>query len=168
MTFTYRRAYLGPIKAVILDWAGTTMDFGCMAPAVVFIEVYKRHGVPITMDEARAPMGAHKRVHIQKIGEIDAVGQRWTEKHGRPPGDDDVEAMFTEFVPLQLACLSDYSDLIPGTLEAVAECRKRGYKIGSTTGYLPEMMDINLKDAARQGYVSDATVSAGQVPAGRP
>ena len=28
--FTYTRAYRGPIRAV------TTMDFGCMAPAVVF------------------------------------------------------------------------------------------------------------------------------------
>ena len=34
--FTYDRRYRGPIRAVIFDWAGTTMDFGCMAPAVVF------------------------------------------------------------------------------------------------------------------------------------
>ena len=34
--FTYTRAYRGPIRAIIFDWAGTTMDFGCMAPAVVF------------------------------------------------------------------------------------------------------------------------------------
>ncbi|HEX7950750.1 MAG TPA: hypothetical protein VF494_10410, partial [Candidatus Limnocylindrales bacterium] len=67
MTFTYQRSYRGKIQAVLLDWAGTTMDFGCMAPAVVFVEVFKRKGVPITMEEARAPMGAHKRVHIQKI-----------------------------------------------------------------------------------------------------
>jgi len=30
--FTYTRNYHGPIRCVILDWAGTTMDFGCMAP----------------------------------------------------------------------------------------------------------------------------------------
>ena len=30
------------------------------------------------------------------------------------------------------------------------------------------MMEINLKDAERQGYVPDSTVSAGQVPAGQP
>ena len=168
MTFSYQRTYRGPIKAVILDWAGTTMDFGCMAPAVVFVEVYKRKRVPITMEEARAPMGAHKRVHIQKISEIDSVRRRWQETHNRPPDDSDVDAMFAEFVPLQLKCLSDYSKLIPGTLDAVKECRRRGYKIGSTTGYLPEMMAINQKDAEKQGYVPDASVSAGQVPAGRP
>jgi phosphonoacetaldehyde hydrolase len=139
-----------------------------MAPAVVFVEVFKRKGVPITMEEARAPMGAHKRVHIQKITQLDPVRKRWQDKHGRPPNDDDVEAMFKDFVPLQLKCLSDYSELIPGTLDIVKTLRKRGYKIGSTTGYMTEMMKINLRDAAKQGYVPDSTVCASEVPAGRP
>ena len=168
MTFTYQRSYRGPLQAVLLDWAGTTMDFGCMAPAVVFVEVFKRKGVPISMEEARAPMGAHKRVHIRKITELDPVRKRWHEKHGRLPNEDDVDAMFKDFVPLQLKCLSDYSDLIPGTLEVVKALRKRGCRIGSTTGYTTEMMKINLADAAKQGYAPDSTVCASDVPAGRP
>jgi len=168
MTFRYRRSYQGGIQAVLLDWVGTTMDFGCMAPAGVFVEVFRRQGVPITMEEARAPMGAHKRVHIQRITEIDSVRRRWQEKHGRPPVDDDVATMFADFVPLQLKCLSQYSELIPGTLEAVAAMRARGAKIGSTTGYTTEMMKINLADAAKQGYIPDSTVCASDVPAGRP
>jgi phosphonoacetaldehyde hydrolase len=168
MTFTYQRQYRGKIQAVLLDWAGTTMDYGCMAPAVVFVEVYKRQGVPISMDEARAPMGAHKRVHIQKIGQLDTVRQRWQQVHGRVPTEADVDRMFAEFVPLQLECLSQYSAMIPGALEAVAAMRKRGMKIGSTTGYLREMMEINLRDAKKQGYEPDSTVCASDVPAGRP
>jgi phosphonoacetaldehyde hydrolase len=168
MTFTYQRSYRGKIQAVLLDWAGTTMDFGCMAPAVVFVEVFKRKGVPISMEEARAPMGAHKRVHIQKITQLDSVRKRWQEIHGRLPTDADVEAMFKDFVPLQLKCLSDYSELIPGTLDIIKTLRKRGYKIGSTTGYTTEMMVINLRDAKKQGYEPDSTVCASDVPAGRP
>ncbi len=168
MSFSYRRVYRGPIEAVILDWAGTTLDFGCLAPAVVFVAVFERQGVPITMEEARAPMGAHKRVHIQRITELDAVRRRWQEAHGRLPDDGDVEAMFKDFVPLQLDCLSSYSELIPGTLPAVAELRRRGIKIGSTTGYTTPMVEINLRDAARQGYTPDSTVCASDVPAGRP
>ena len=53
MDFVFQRRYQGALKGVILDWAGTTMDYGCYAPAVVFIEVYKRHGVEITMEQAR-------------------------------------------------------------------------------------------------------------------
>ncbi len=168
MNLSYKRSYRGPIEAVLLDWAGTTMDFGCMAPAVVFVQVYKNQNVPITMEEARAPMGAHKRVHIQKISQLDTVRRRWQEVHGRLPTDDDVGVMFADFVPLQLKCLSDYSELIPGTLDIIEQLRSRGMKIGSTTGYLPDMMEINRKDAERQGYKPDSTVCAGDVPAGRP
>src|SRR6266545_4840312 len=58
--------------------------------------------------------------------------------------------------------------MIPGALETVAATRRRGMKIGSTTGYLREMMEINLRDARRQGYESDSTVCASDVPAARP
>ena len=81
MDFVCRRNYRGKLKAIILDWAGTTMDYGCYAPAVVFVEVYKRKGVPISMEEARVPMGAHKKVHIRKISQIDSVSARWEEIH---------------------------------------------------------------------------------------
>ncbi len=168
MTFSYHRTYRGSIKALLLDWAGTTMDFGCVAPAVVFTKVYEKAGVPITMEEARLPMGAHKRVHIQKISEIDSVRQRWVEKHGKEPGEADVDRMFADFVPMQEACLSEYSELIPGTLDVVNACKDRGIKIGTTTGYLAGMTEINRKDAERQGYSPDCTVCAADVPEGRP
>jgi phosphonoacetaldehyde hydrolase len=168
MEFIFHRSYRGPLKAVLLDWAGTTMDYGCMAPAVVFMDVFKRKGVEITIDEAREPMGAHKKVHIRQISKNENVAKRWEQKHGRKPNEDDVEAMFKDFIPLQLQCLAQYADLIPGTLEAVAEFRRRGLKIGSTTGYTEEMMDILQSEAKRRGYVPDSTVCATQVPAGRP
>lgn len=168
MDFVFRRTYRGPLKAVILDWAGTTLDYGCYAPAVVFAEIYKRFGVEITIDEAREPMGAHKRVHIQKISQMDRVRARWQEVHGKPPSDTDVEAMFQQFVPLQMACLADYADLIPGCVEACAEFRARGLKIGSSSGYTGEMMALLYKEAQKRGYTPDSTVCATDVPEGRP
>lgn len=166
--FRYQRRYQGKLKAVLLDWAGTTLDYGCYAPAVVFLEVFKRQGVEISMPEAREPMGAHKKVHIRKVTQIPAVAQRWEAVHGQPPCEADVERMFEQFVPLQLDCLADYADLIPGCLETVDACRQRGCKIGSTTGYITEMMDILQAEAARRGYAPDSTVCAADVPAGRP
>jgi phosphonoacetaldehyde hydrolase len=168
MDFVFQRSYRGPLQAVLLDWAGTTMDYGCFAPAMVFMEVYKRKGVEISIEEARAPMGAHKRVHIGMISRNENVAERWEAVHGRRPNDCDVEEMFRDFIPLQLACLADYADLIPGTLEAVAEFRRRGLKIGSTTGYTEDMGKVLLTEAKRRGYQPDSTVCATQVPAGRP
>jgi phosphonoacetaldehyde hydrolase len=168
MDFVFQRSYRGPVKGVILDWAGTTMDYGCFAPAVVFVEVYKRQGVPITIEQAREPMGAHKKVHIRAISQTAAVQRQWQDVFGRLPNEEDVEAMFQDFVPLQLACLADYADLIPGTLEALTDFRARGLKVGSTTGYTMEMMEVLLEEAKKRGYVPDSSVCASQVPAGRP
>ena len=168
MDFVFKRSYRGALKCAILDWAGTTMDYGEFAPAVVFIEVYKRQGVEISMQEARAPMGAHKKVHIQKISQTPAVAARWADIKGKPVAQADIDAMFAEFVPLQLDCLAEYSKLIPGTLEALADFKKRGIVTGSTTGYTRAMVDINLAEAVRQGYAPDCTVASDEVPAGRP
>jgi phosphonoacetaldehyde hydrolase len=144
------------------------MDYGCFAPAAVFIEVFRRKGVDITIEQAREPMGAHKKVHIGQIAENAGVAKAWEQVHGRKPDGNDIEDMFRDFVPLQLRCLGDYADLIPGTLEAVAEFRRRGLKIGSTTGYTGEMMALLQNEAEKRGYVPDSTVCATEVPAARP
>ena len=40
--FRYRRAYAGPVRAVVFDWAGTTVDYGSRAPVAAFAEVFRR------------------------------------------------------------------------------------------------------------------------------
>ncbi|MCE9613813.1 MAG: phosphonoacetaldehyde hydrolase [Lentisphaerae bacterium] len=171
MEFVYQRSYRGPIKMVIFDWAGTTVDYGCLAPAVVFVEVFKRYGVEISMDQARAPMGLQKNEHIRAIARLDDVDAAWRKKHGRPCSDADVQEMFEKhFFPLQVECIGRYADIIPGTVETVNALKKRGMKIGSTSGYFTEAMDINFKRAAEQGYVPDVNswATAPGVPYGRP
>ena len=43
--FRFTRNYVGGLKAAILDWSGTTADKYVIAPAVVFVEVFKKHKV---------------------------------------------------------------------------------------------------------------------------
>ena len=50
MDFVFKRSYRGPLKAAILDWAGTVVDFGCVAPAVVFKRpIIVRRGDRVTL-----------------------------------------------------------------------------------------------------------------------
>ena len=67
--FVFNRTYRGKVKALILDWSGTTVDAYVVAPAVVFVEVFKKHGVEISMPEARGPMGLLKDLHIKMLTE---------------------------------------------------------------------------------------------------
>jgi len=167
-SFTFQREYRGPIQAVILDWAGTTQDHGVFAPAVVFVEVFKKWGVEVSMDEARGPMGLFKLDHIRAITKMPSVAARWRELKGRDVTEDDVQGMFADFQPMQIDAMARYATLIPGTVEAVDEMKRRGYKIGSTTGFMRAAANIAMQEAERQGYVPDATVCADEVPAGRP
>ena len=160
--------YRGPLRAVILDMAGTIVDYGSCAPAGVFIEVFKRHGISISMAQARGPMGAHKRDHIAAIAALPEVAEAWRAAHSRDPADSDIEAMYQELIPLQLAALPAYSTLIPGTLQAAAEFRRRGLGVATTTGYNREMMDVVLREMRPQGFEPDAAVCVDDVPAGRP
>lgn len=168
MDFYFQRAYKGELKAVIFDWAGTTVDFGCMAPAGVFVEVFKQKGIDISMSEARGPMGMHKKDHIREIARLDRVTELWNNVHGKDWTEQDIEDMFTEFIPLQLNIIKDHSELVPNALEAQNLLRERGIKIGSSTGYNNEMMKIVTGETKKHGFMPDVLVCATDVPAGRP
>lgn len=168
MNFHFRRRYHGPLQAVLFDWAGTTVDYGCFSPTAPFIKVFAARGVTVTLEQARGPMGLMKRDHLRALTQLPEVAAQWQAAHGRPPAEADIEAMFAEFVPLQLTVLADFAAPIPGVIETVAELRRRGLKIGSTTGYTREMMDVLVPEAARRGYAPDAWVCSTDVPAGRP
>jgi phosphonoacetaldehyde hydrolase len=168
MHFHYRRSYQGPLRALILDWAGTTVDYGCFAPVAVFIEVFRRQGVTVTPQQARGPMGLAKRDHILTLAALPEVEAQWQSVHGRPCTQGDIDAMYRDSVPLQADSVANYATLIPGTNEVVAESRARGMKIGSCTGYSRPIMNRLLPVAEQQGYVPDAVILPDDVPAGRP
>ena len=161
--YVYRRQYRGPVRGLVLDWSGTTADAYVIAPAVVFVEVFKRQGVEISMAEARGPMGLRKDLHIKALTEVPEIRDRWAGVHGSPPGQADVDAMFADFVPLQLECLGQYTGLLPGVAEVTAKMQKDGLKIGVSTGFTRAMVDVLLKDAIAQGFKPDATVAGDEV-----
>ena len=58
------------LKAIVFDWAGTMIDHGSRAPAIVFQEIFRQRGIEITIDQAREPMGMAKREHILAITQM--------------------------------------------------------------------------------------------------
>lgn len=164
-----RKGFRGPLKAAVLDWSGTTADAHVIAPAVVFVEVFKKHGCEISMAEARGPMGLRKDLHIGKIFEIPEVAARWEKLKGKKPNTDrsdpnnDVDILFTDFVPMQVNCLPEYTDLLPGTVNAVDSLREKNMKIGVSTGFTSPMVDVLLEAAKVQGFVPDSSVAGDQV-----
>ncbi len=165
---TQHKPYTGPLKAVIFDWAGTTIDYGCFAPVAVFIKVFKQQGVKIGIRHARASMGLEKKDHIRAIAQQPEIAERWRLVKGRAWNEADIEAMYLDSLEAQLASVLNYTELIPGTLETIQYCREHRLKIGTSTGYSRTIMNRVLSLAASRGYVPDAAITPGDVPAGRP
>jgi len=159
-----RARFKGPVTAVVLDWSGTTADAHTIAPTIVFNEVFERAGCPITVKEAREPMGIRKDLHIKAILEMPAVAKRWEENVGRPVDiEKDTAKLYADFIPRQLEVLDRYSTLLPGCAETLTGLQKQGVKVGVTTGFSRAMVDILLASAEKQGYVPDYNVAGDDV-----
>jgi len=156
------------LKAVILDWAGTTVDFGSLAPLRTMQKVFARANLQVDDSDIRRHMGLPKKDHLRSILRTPKVQEDWTRVHRRCPSEDDVEQLYKEFIPLQFSCLLEYSAVIPGVVEATQRFRRRGLKIGTTTGYTREMLDLLVEASKKAGYAPDCNLSPGDVGSGRP
>ncbi|OMF19822.1 phosphonoacetaldehyde hydrolase [Paenibacillus sp. FSL H8-0548] len=147
------------IEGVILDWAGTTVDYGCFAPVQVFIHIFEEIGIPLTMEEVRAPMGQLKRDHIQSLLQMPRIEAAFQKKFGRSYTETDIDELHERFEPRLMAILSEFGKPNPYVLETIELLRQQGLKIGATTGYTTTMLSIVAKAAKEYGYEPDHWVT---------
>ena len=151
------------VSGLILDWSGTVTDRYVIAPAIVFVDSFKHFGVDVTMQEARLPMGLRKDLHIKAMTEMKSVREKWHKVHNRYPTDQDVQDMYAYFIPKQLECLDEYSELLPGVAKITQSLQKSGLLIGTSTGFSKEMVDILAHSAKKQGYTPDVVIAGDDV-----
>ena len=166
--FVRNQAYTGPVKAIVLDWAGTAVDYGSIGPAAVFVDVFAKFGMDVSVADVRQFMGVAKKDHIRSICGLPSVAAQWQEQNGQPPDENDVERIYAETEPMMVDTVIRHADLIPGLLETIESLRQQGVKIGSSTGYTAPMMEALVPAARALGYAPDAIVCASDVPSGRP
>ncbi len=146
------------VKAVIFDWAGTTIDYGCFAPAKGFIDGFKTIGVDITNEMARKPMGLLKIDHTRAIAAM----------LENPISEEQILQAYGVFEDTLFANIEQHCDVKDYVIETVEALKKQGVKVGSTTGYTSTMMESVLKKSRENGYSPDFCVTSDQVPKGRP
>jgi len=153
---------------VIFDWAGTMVDFGCLAPVIALREAFSRHGVAISDAQARRDMGKAKVDHVRALLQDPLIAKAWTRANGAAPIDADVAALMTALGPLMREQAARAARLIDGARSTTDALRAQGIRIASSTGYTRDMMQPVLQAAAAQGYVPEHLVCSGETPAGRP
>ena len=106
--------YAGRIKLCVLDTAGVVCDGpqnlrhmfpgddlkGCKAPVIPFSKVLMNHNITVDWATIRKPMGVFKRTHLQMLLEDPKVAAPFQNEYGHPWTEQDLDALFEEFVPL--------------------------------------------------------------------
>lgn len=157
------------IKAVITDWAGTMVDFGSMAPTKVLIELFADSKIIISIDLARKFMGMEKKLHVRSILFSEEVQNQWIELYGRIPNDEDLEILFGKMNSKLVEILHNHADVIPGVFDFTDMLKQNGIKLGSTTGYVKDMMDVLSPAALDNGFCPDCMVCPSDINnVGRP
>lgn len=156
------------LRAVVFDWAGTIFDFGSHAPMGAFVKLFEQEGINISIDDARGPMGVPKWDHIHSLGQLAHIQEQWLTKFGRPFSERDTDRLYDIFTPMNAASVVEHAALIPGFLELASDLRANGIKIGTTTGYNRQIMDVVLPLVKAQGFVPDNLVCADDLPTSRP
>lgn len=153
---------------VIFDWAGTMVDFGCVAPVRALLDAFAQEGVAIDSLCARRDMGKSKIDHVRSLLSYPEVAAAWRARHGRSADERDIQSLMTRLGPLMRDHAARASTLIPGARETFERLRQQGLRVASSTGYTREMMQPVLARAAEQGYTPEHLVCSGETPVGRP
>lgn len=156
------------IPAVFMDWAGTTVDHGSIAPVKALENIFRQFGMSVPQLLIRRYMGLAKKDHIRKLLQEPDVKEHWIALHHAPPRELDVEAVYANFEPQMMEVLAGYATVISGVAEAVEAMRVRGMKIAGTTGYTRAMLDSLETLAAKQGYRTDRSLAPEDAGGGRP
>lgn len=156
------------IKGIILDWAGTIVDFGSLAPMGAFVDLFARHRVEISIAQARVPMGLPKIDHIVALGTLPDVALQWQQQQGRSFQYQDAQNLLQEFEPMSAQAAMDRSAFIPGFMAVYQSLKSQGMRFATTTGYTRKIMTPLIQKACDQGFEPSLVICCDDVVRSRP
>ena len=156
------------LRAVVLDWAGTTVDCGCRGPVRAFVESFAAHGLEVTEDEARGPLGMGKRDHVAAMLAMPRIRNLWTKNYHVPLGEGDIERIYDHVQNSMMDVIARHSAPITGAVAGVSIMRGAGLRIGSCTGYPRPVAEKMASVAALSGFSPDCLLCATDVAQSRP
>ncbi len=157
------------IKAVILDWAGTLVDYGCMASEENYREIFAEFNINLTKKEIRNKMGIKKLDHIRYILESDRVSKLWFKNTGIEANEGDVRELNRRFESKIFEKVEKHSEPKEYVIRTLEILRESGIRIGSTTSYSSDVMEFLTKISKQKGLYVDYWANSEQVNGqGRP
>lgn len=157
------------IEAIVLDWAGTTVDYGSRAPIIAFKNAFAHFGIELTEETIRQDVGLDKMTHVRKMLQEPAIAGTWEANHHDIPLAKAAEKIYAQFQTEISKVLGATADLKAGMLDLIHFADTHHIQLATTTGYTQAMLDQILPLAAKQGYNPQYNITSEQTNnVGRP
>lgn len=157
------------IEAIVLDWAGTTVDYGSRAPIIAFKKAFAQFDIDLSEETIRQDVGLDKMTHVRKILQTPEIANSWENSHPTIPLAKAAEEIYAQFQIEINQVLSETAQLKPGMTDLIQFAKAHHIQLATTTGYTQAMLDQILPLAAKQGYTPLYNITSEQTNGvGRP
>jgi len=148
------------IKAVIFDLGGTLIDKFSLSPLVNLSKAFKQRNIVIPNRIISQDMGKNKFDHIYSISREPIFYEQFKNIYKRDPNDSDLGDIYSIFCVFQREDLRKKQELIPETKMIMNYLKEQNIKIGITTGFNKEQMDLVLDRLNKEDIYPDSAVSS--------
>lgn len=155
-------------KAVIFDLAGTLIDHGSCGPVLAFVDLFHAHNIKVDPSLIRSYMGLGKREHLAALVRHPGVRSQIGQGQLQLDKPEMLDHLYASFLNFQVEAARERCVLIEGVAEIIKQLQASGVRIGMTTGYPAEIVDVIRPHLKSSGLPTDVIVTASDVAEGRP
>ena len=130
------------IRGCIFDLGGTIVDRYSLTPFLSLKKAFLNNGIHVNNDIIFKDMGKSKKDHIIDILINKDITNQWINLKKYRPTKKDSELLFNEFNDIQLDYSKNLITILPETKNCIDFLRNKNIKIGATTGFNKENMNI--------------------------
>ena len=147
------------IKACIFDLGGTIVDRYSVSPFFSLKRAFMKNNIKISDRVILKDMGMSKSEHIGKILCDNYVHRNWFNEYGKFPDSNDADMIHEDF-KMEQNKESKVINILPETKRTFEYLKEIDVKIGITTGYDKDNMDLILSRMEDEGLYVDGAVSS--------
>lgn len=147
------------IRACIFDLGGTIVDRYSVSPFFSLKRAFMKNNIKISDRVILKDMGMSKSGHIGKILSDNYVQRNWFQEYDKYPDPNDTDMIYEDF-KIEQNKLSKVINILPETKSTFEYLKERNVKIGITTGFDKENMDLILSRMEDEGLYVDGSVSS--------
>lgn len=148
------------IKAVVFDWAGTTIDYGSRAPIIGFQAAFERFGVHLDEATIRQDVGLDKKAHVKKMLQDPDVWAKYVKQAPASTLEQAVASVYAAFQETIQAALTQTADLKPGVAAFLNYLDEKRILVATTSGYNQAMIQTLLPLVKKQGFQPTVNVTS--------